>query len=369
MESPLPRRLTFLGGGVAASIYMIVARTIWGPSELSVTVVDPIEQPPERTLCLWGAPSPLLQDAVVAEWSKLRFGYGTETISVDLGTWSYRQYTASSLRELAERMGPISRLTALAEDPAEDLAEDHRDALVFHLDSRPHQPVSTLASVELLQHFHGRRIRTPRAMFQPDTAVMMDFRTDQSDGICFVYVLPYSETEALVECTAFSPTVWGLDQYAHRLDSYIEQIIGCTEYEILATEMGVIPMNDRCVNRNRGRNWVAIGSAGALTKPTTGYMVARCLRDAASLFTAAQRTGSVSAPGRPPARFAWYDKLLLRIMRDEPEVVPLILWSLFKRNPIHRILSFLDEQTSLRQEVLLFLRLPWMPFLRAIVRQ
>lgn len=361
MDSPLTQRLTFLGGGVAASIYLIVARTQWSSSELSVTVVDPIEQPPERTLCLWGSPSPLLQDAVIAQWSKLRFGYGTDTMSVDLGTWTYRQYTASSLRELAERTFPVTRVTAIADDPCDDS--------VFHLDSRPHQPISTAASVELLQHFHGRRIRTPYAIFQPDTAVMMDFRTDQSDGICFMYVLPYSETEALVECTSFSPTVWGLDQYARRLDSYIEQIIGCTEYEILTTEMGVIPMNDRCVNRNRGRNWVTIGNAGALTKPTTGYMVARCLRDAASLFSVAKQSGSMSAPSNPPARYAWYDKLLLRIMRDEPEVVPLILWTLFKRNPIHRILSFLDEQTSLRQEVLLFLRLPWMPFLRAIVRQ
>ncbi|MGA0045794.1 MAG: lycopene cyclase family protein [Candidatus Kapaibacteriota bacterium] len=361
MDSPLNQRLTFLGGGVAASIYTIIARAVWSSSELTVSVIDPTEQPPERTLCVWGAPSPLLEDAVVAQWSKLCFGYGTDTITVDLDTWSYRQYTASSLRQLAERMGPIHRITAMADDPS--------DESVLHLDSRPHQPVSQPASVELLQHFYGRRIRTSKDIFQPDTAVMMDFRTDQSDGICFLYVLPYSSTEALVECTAFSPAVWDVDQYAHRLDTYIELELGCSDYEVLATETGVIPMNDRSVDRNRGRNWIVIGSAGALTKPTTGYMVARCLRDATSLFVDAKRSGRMSVPSAPPSRFAWYDKLLLRIMRDEPEVVPLILWTLFKRNPIHRILSFLDEQTSLRQEVLLFLRLPWMPFLRAIVRQ
>lgn len=360
MKPPQHRTLTFLGGGVAASIYTIVARSLWPAQDVSITVIDPVQDPPDRTLCVWGRPLPLLDAAIIAEWSQLRFGYGNESWCCELGAWTYRQYTAASLRSLVDAHGPIHRVVECAQDPT--------PSDILYLDSRPNQPLTKPASISLLQHFLGRRIRSSSAVFDPDTAVMMDFRTDQTDGVCFIYVLPYSSTEALVECTVFGPTVWSADQYEQRLDEYIATIIGCTEYTIVATESGVIPMNDRRVLRNRGQNWIAIGSGAAITKPTTGYMVARCFRDAQHVLAQVEKAEPSLELRKTPARFLWYDVLLLRIIRDEPGVVPKILSTLFKRNPIHRILMFLDEQTTVSQEILLFMRLPWMPFLRAIFR-
>lgn len=354
-------QLSFLGGGVAAHVYALVAAEVW-PSELSdVTMIDPLAAAPDRTLCVWGAPLPALQPAIVAEWSSLRFGYKTETFTCELGDWTYRQYTAASIREHANSKLTIRRIVGSASDP---ITED-----VLTLDSRPAPPVEHQATVSLLQHFRGRRIRTSVPTFTPDTAVMMDFRTDQRDGVCFVYVLPYSEYEALVECTAFTEEPWFAAAYDRRLDAYIDEIIGCTTYDVIATEEGIIPMNDHRARRWRGPNWITIGGVAGLTKPTTGYTVARCARDADVMFRQLRETGVAAVPASPPKRFAWYDVLLLRIIRDEPQVVPRILWTLFRRNPIRRILRFLDEQTSLREEIALFWTLPWMPFLRAIVRR
>ena len=128
-------------------------------------------------------------------------------------------------------------------------------------------------------------------------------------------------------------------------------------------------MTDRVPQRLHGPSWIGIGTAGGLTKPTTGYTVARCVRDAERMMEAYKRTGEFSVPAPPPGRFRWYDKLLLRIIRDEPQEVPRILWTLFSRNPIEKILRFLDEETSITDEVQIFWSLPWRPFLRAIVRR
>lgn len=361
MKHPRFQTVTFLGGGVAAHVYALIADEILDPAPQRYVIIDPVTEAPDRTLCMWGVPQPILKPAVIAEWSRIRFGYGQETICRELGDWAYCQYSAKSIRQLAEQRLHIDRVTKHATDPVSDAD--------LTLDSRPSQPLEHVASLSLLQHFLGWRIHTDVDLFDIGTAVMMDFRTDQSDGACFFYVLPYSATEALVECTVFSATVWSEDLYVQRLQRYIENIIGCKSYTTLSTEQGVIPMNDRRVQRRRSINWISIGSAAGLTKPTTGYTVDRCIRDATAVFTRLERTGDLHVPSESPARFRWYDRLLLRIIRDEPESVSLILWTLFKRNSIQRILSFLDEQTSLLEEVSLFATLPWMPFLRAIIRR
>jgi lycopene beta-cyclase len=353
--------ISFLGGGVSAHVYALAAHSVMGERAPTIGMIDPTTDAPDRTLCVWGEPIPMLRGAVVAQWRYLLFGHGASTTMCDLGEWTYRQYTAGSIRRLADAMVRIDRTVDVASDPT--------DRSILSLDSRPAQPMRSEASVSLLQHFRGWRIVTEHHVFDPKTAVMMDFRTDQTDGVCFMYVLPYSPTEALVECTVFGPSVWSAEQYHQRLRTYIADIVGCAEYRILSAEEGVIPMNDRQPIRDRGDNWIAIGAAAGLTKPTTGYTVARCVRDAITLFTQLQRNGTATVPAPPSRRFAWYDRLLLRIIRDEPQVVPTILYTLFRKNPVRRILLFLDERTTLGQEIALFWTLPWMPFLRAIVRR
>jgi hypothetical protein len=356
-----PQKLYFMGGGVAAHVYSLVAAEVLGAKNLHITMRDLDHNLSEKTLCVWGDPSTPIRDAVVAEWSMLRFGYGNGTFVRDLGRLRYSQYTAASLRALTDTRIEIERVIGDASMP---------DPLsTVSLDSRPNMQERRPASVSLLQHFHGWRVTTAAPIFEDGIATMMDFRVDQSDGVCFVYVLPYSTTEALVECTVFSAQTWPQQEYEVRLRAYLTDILHVDDYRIIATETGAIPMCDRIPERRRGESWIAIGAAAGLTKPTTGYTVARCVRDAKAMLNRYSQTGVFESPAPSPRRFDWYDRLLLRIIRDEPDVVPQILWTLFERNPIERILRFLDEETDLREELLIFWSLPWLPFLRAIGRR
>lgn len=353
--------LHFLGAGVAAHVYALVAKDILGDAMPSVTMLDTSHNVPDRTLCVWSTGRSGIALAAVAEWNVIRIGYDKGHTDHQLGSMHYCQYTAASIRALADTTVDITREIRNASGPSPD-ADVSLDSC-----DRGHDNVP--ATVSLLQHFRGWRIRTASAMFDADVATMMDFRVDQANGVCFVYVLPYSDNEALVECTVFSSAVWNAELYERRLRAYIADILGASDYEIIATEVGVIPMTDRVPQRLHGPSWIAIGTAGGLTKPTTGYTVARCVRDAEHMMREYQRTGMFTVPASPPGRFRWYDQLLLRIIRDEPHEVPRILWTLFSRNPIEQILRFLDEGTSLADEVKIFWSLPWRPFLRAIIRR
>ena len=56
----------------------------------------------------------------------------------------------------------------------------------------------------LVQHFEGWVIKTKNNFFDSEKATFMDFSIDQNSTTQFMYILPFSKTEALIEYTLFS---------------------------------------------------------------------------------------------------------------------------------------------------------------------
>merc|ERR1711871_640800 len=80
--------------------------------------------------------------------------------------------------------------------------------LVF--DSRPAEFPSNL----LIQHFEGFVVTSKKDVFDEKIVILMDFRCDQSRGIHFIYLLPFSKRKALVESTMFSKKVENKEFYS-----------------------------------------------------------------------------------------------------------------------------------------------------------
>ena len=53
----------------------------------------------------------------------------------------------------------------------------------------------------LTQEFVGQTIEVKKPLFNSGIVTLMDFRCDQSQGVHFIYILPFSSTNALVEST------------------------------------------------------------------------------------------------------------------------------------------------------------------------
>ena len=81
-------------------------------------------------------------------------------------------------REIAERNG-----VAFIE---ENHIKDEEESQTF--DSRPPRASKNA----MLQHFLGQEVEVDKPVFDASTAILMDFRVDQSQGMHFIYLLPYS---------------------------------------------------------------------------------------------------------------------------------------------------------------------------------
>ncbi len=218
----------------------------------------------------------------------------------------------------------------------------------------------------LHQHFGGWFVKTDTPVFDRQRIRLMDFQVDQEQDTRFVYILPFGENEALVEYTVFSEQTWSRAAYDHELAQYLQQHFPDISYDITHREYGDIPMTNHPFPAQRGSHVINLGSAAGLTKPTTGYTFLNIQRHARQLVQALETQGTPVLPKQKKARFSFYDDLLLYIIRNDGARVRHIFQSLFSQNDFRTILRFLDERTSIWEEIPLLMRLPWGPFLNAI---
>ncbi|RYY40100.1 MAG: lycopene cyclase [Chitinophagaceae bacterium] len=220
----------------------------------------------------------------------------------------------------------------------------------------------------LLQHFKGRLIETPEPRFEPARATLMDFRIGQEEGTSFVYVLPFSEREALVEYTLFTGKLLEPAAYDRQLDSYISGTLGITDYTIRDDEFGVIPMTNHRFPQRHNRV-VYLGTAGGRTKGSSGYTFRNVQRHSAAIVESLQRHGHPFNVAAPSPRFHFYDSVLLEILQKRSLEGADIFTDLFRKNDPRTVLRFLDNDTSLMEDVGIISSLPTLPFARAAVRQ
>ncbi|MBM3437893.1 MAG: hypothetical protein FJX91_02050 [Bacteroidetes bacterium] len=225
------------------------------------------------------------------------------------------------------------------------------------------------ASIELWQSFVGWRVKILEGQWEPAAATLMDFGIAQMGTTRFVYVLPISETEGLIEITQFYK--YPLSQ-AHGED-LLRQL--CVDrrwrVEVLEVEVDAIPMssifNQTQPHFPNTERILPIGVAAGALKPTTGYGFL-AMRDHGKAMATALQQGEALPRIYRKKRFRFYDALLLQLLMDNPERGKAIFERLFSRQPAQHVLKFLNERTSLWEEVQIFSKLQVSWFLKALIK-
>ena len=139
-----------------------------------------------------------------------------------------------------------------------------------------------------IQKFYGKTIETidPHNLKYP---VIMDATVSQYDGYRFIYCLPFSKNQILIEDTYYSDG-FNFDQakYNKRIDEYIEAN-NWTEHKVIRVEKGVLPITlavDSKLVGKRGVKYnepIEIGMRGNFYHPVTGYSFPEAVRLASKI--------------------------------------------------------------------------------------
>ncbi|MCM4150047.1 lycopene cyclase [Arenibacter sp. N53] len=219
----------------------------------------------------------------------------------------------------------------------------------------------------LQQHFIGWFIKTGKPIFDKDQATFMDFSVPQNGNTRFMYVLPFSQTEALVEYTLFSENVLPDQEYEAALKSYLNNL-DCKEYEILEKEKGSIPMSCYNFNVHNSKNILHIGVAGGWAKPSSGYTFMRTHQKTGALIPFLKKDKPLNTFFKKD-RYWFYDLLLLDILYRNNSKGRLIFGQLFKRRRAQNILKFLDEKTGILEDLKIIAACPKKEFIQAFIRR
>jgi lycopene beta-cyclase len=216
----------------------------------------------------------------------------------------------------------------------------------------------------LQQHFIGWFIKSNQAVFNPDFATFMDFSVEQKGNTRFMYVLPTSETEALIEYTLFSADLLSKEEYETEIQNYIQKL-GITEYEIIEKERGNIPMTSYEFCKHNTKNIINIGSAGGWTKASTGYTFKNTTKKSKALVQFLQ-TETDFTKFHKKDKFWFYDLLFLDVLNRRNDLGSEVFSALFKSGDPTLIFKFLDEETSLWEDLQIIIKCPKRLFVSAM---
>jgi lycopene beta-cyclase len=360
--------VAIIGAG-AAGLQLLYEYTLRPSAKpLQILLIDSGNRS-EKSWCFWQGASPIFEELIEKKWNQLAFinERGKEIRSaIDPLQYHYissERFFNYFFEEFIPKNPMIKVLKGLAKDVCSiegkyqiEMAdgESYLSEQVF--DSR-FDPNSFPNESGLFQHFYGKFVRTDTPIFDAQVATLMDFSRKQTDEnfSCFHYILPFSETYALVETTVFSTKAYELEKYQAIWRDYWGTRYGDHTYELIKEEIGTIPMSLFAFPQEQ-QGIIRIGTAAGQVKASTGYAFTRMNEDAKNIVGNRSR--------RKPRRFKFYDRLLLSIIKSDTTKIPRVMSQLFASVTMPRILSFLDEKSSIIQEIKIFSQLPIRLFLK-----
>ncbi|MFD2100398.1 lycopene cyclase family protein [Flagellimonas iocasae] len=217
----------------------------------------------------------------------------------------------------------------------------------------------------LQQHFLGWSIKTEQSVFNSSEATFMDFSIPQKGNTRFMYVLPFSESEALVEYTLFSEQLLEKNEYEEAIKKYIKEKYNDTPYTIQETEFGTIPMTCYPFHQHNTERLFHIGVAGGWAKPSTGFTFYNTSQQINRLVNHLKQ-GKPLTQFYKRSRYRFYDMLLLDILYKDNHLGQSIFESLFQKRKASLILKFLGNESNLWDELKIVSAPKPKPFLKAL---
>ena len=362
--------------GLSLAMYIIHSG---GFSHKKILLVDKdAKNANDRTWCFWEKDAGLFEPIVHQQWNKLWVHEHNASKKLDIHPYYYKmirgidfydycfhqinqQPNFTFLQQKVEHVFSSQDTTGIMVAGKPIHADYVFNSILFR------QPELDNKEYWLLQHFKGWIIETEENVFNENEATLMDFRTNQKDGTAFCYVLPLAANKALVEYTLFSPQLLQPKEYNDGLASYICNILHINAYKIIDEEFGVIPMTNAPFEPSVN-HIINMGTAGGQTKASSGYTFQFIQKQAQAIVANLIKNGEPSYAFEK-SRFHFYDSVLLNILYKKKYPGSKIFYRLFAANNTSTVFNFLDNQSSLQQELRIIGSLPTLPFLKAALHQ
>ncbi|MGB5461032.1 MAG: lycopene cyclase family protein, partial [Eudoraea sp.] len=170
----------------------------------------------DRTWCFWEKSAGDFDKIISKSWSQIQFEGESFKANREIAPYTYKMLRGldfySAYLNRIEAYENITFSQALFTGMIDHTG--HVEVITENGNYRAQQVFNSIFDYKSLyqqtkypvlqQHFIGWFIKSEKPVFNPEKATFMDFSIPQKGNTRFMYVLPFSETEGLVEYTLFS---------------------------------------------------------------------------------------------------------------------------------------------------------------------
>lgn len=369
----------FTGGGLSALLTIFEMIKSGRFSDKRILLIDSsAKNKNDRTWCFWDSGN-LFDGIITKKWDVAWFKNKNFTHELDLYPYKYKMIESTDFYTLIFTEIAKHSNIEIFHDEVTDFSELGNHCIVktrtesftcnqiFNSIYNPEIVKSQNKFPLVQQHFIGWFIKSKEAVFTEDCPTFMDFSVEQKGNTRFMYVLPTSSNEALIEYTLFSKDLLSKQEYETEIENYIKNL-GITEYEIIEKEQGNIPMTCFPFWKNNSKNVINIGSAGGWSKASTGYTFKNSVKKSKELVQFL-RTESDFSKFHKTNKFRFYDSLLIDILYETNQHGSKIFSNMFKSGKAALIFKFLDEETSFWEDLQVIWMCPKGLFIKALLRR
>lgn len=369
--------ILILGGGLSG---MQLALAMIGESyfsKFSIGIVEASKKDKQdRNWSFWEKGRGQWDNLIHHQWNSATFFGPSQSIKFDLGDYSYKTIRSIDFYRHARSIIESSNTIDWIEDEiVEVFSENHqckgknynyKADFLFDGVSKVNWKEANHPTV--LQHFSGWVIETSEEVFDAKTFCMMDYRLPFEDRCAFTYILPYSSNKALIEYTFFSPEVEAEAVYEEQIQRYIQEILKIDQYTVSEKEKGIIPMSTFPFEDENRSRYLKIGTLGGWVKASSGYSFKNTEKKVKILIENLKSKRPLNS-GMTLKRFQYYDRIFLRILQEKNHLGASLFEQLYAANNIESIFAFLDEETSVWQEIKIMNQFKKGPFLKSLFKE
>ena len=255
------------------------------------------------------------------------------------------------------------------------------------------------------QHFLGLEIETKKKLdylighneYRTDEFTLMDFNTvpnisKKSKEINFMYVLPIDENKVFLESTwiskggvpedgfSYAPysyqllnqlCKWGIIDNPFlgpdkSVDDRIDKLMkgeGSENFKINYKEQGAIPLFHS--EYERIKNQINIGSAGGMTRLSTGYTFLNIQEHSKYIRENIDNISEVKI-FEQNKKYLFLDKIFMKVLEKHPEKMPEIFFNMFNGSS-RSIVKFLSNKSNLAEDLSIILKMPKWIFIKELI--
>lgn len=372
----------FLGNGASSALVLIELKTKNLLHTSRILIIEPlIGQSKNKNFCFWANP----EDSIVTELSYLIEHTWTEieinqNQAEELNPLRYYHISNRNIQNHIKEITATENIQYIFPEVSSISIDTEGEFIQIEnqkyyssniLDSRtPSFQKTEQHETLIFQSFIGWEVKLHKEIINTNSFKMMDFEIDQNNSTQFVYLLPLSSDTALIEFTRFGENTITQDEAEQTLNAYITEHLG--EFKKISVEQGCIPMSNCNLDFQKNKSLTQLGARNYCVKPSTGYALKTMHSQSKKIVRLFEerkptRLNNIYHKEATSGRFAFYDALLLIILMRWPSQGKEIFTQLFARVDTKTILNFLDEKTTLREEIGIFKKLPIGIFLRALL--